>query len=141
MKVRSSFVSNSSTTSFFIYGIGLETSDFTEVIRNNCKEMVKGELRKTQNDRLRNIHLEKFDTIINEEEYDDIELCDLVAHVTNFEIIPGPESEEVFLGKSPNRMNDYEIVGDWKKNIQNELENFGFDTSNIEWKSEAWENR
>ena len=116
MKIRRGFVSNSSTTSFCIYGICLEDYD---ILQKACK--------------IANIEVD-----VESDDFSSYEICEQLVDKTGLEFHSGPEGEGMYFGISLSSMNDDETYGNFKKRISDKLaEIFGekMDCGVIE---EAW---
>jgi hypothetical protein len=110
MKIRSGFVSNSSSSSFCIYGAELS---------NHAEELAK-----------------KFG--ITEEDLDLYELGEILAEKTGLESETGPDSDSLFVGRSWSSIKDDETGAQFKKSIEQTIkEATGVDIV-CDTYSEAW---
>jgi len=115
MKIRTGFVSNSSTTSFMLMGVRCDEYD----LENNEQFM---ELVKSSN-----YYDEKED--LSENIYSMINTTDLIVEC-NYE-------GTVWIGLSIFSMEDDETLKDFKKRAKYELNRVGIN-SEVEWHLEAW---
>jgi hypothetical protein len=104
MKIRTGFVSNSSTTSFCIYGVELEKSSIREYLK---KQLVR--------------------------EYDEADIDFLISKYSkNLEYNYGPESDYVYIGRSFTSIKDDETGAQFKQNIKDEIAKI-FNTENLKF--------
>lgn len=110
MKIRNGFVSNSSSSSFCIYGVSLDTQEF------------------------RDLMLKKFSQLIDEdtETYEIEEILDTNKIVHPIAMVDG-ESDLVFLGASPQSCPDNKTMGEFKKETEKEIIEFIGKDLGIEW--------
>lgn len=97
MKIRTGFVSNSSSSSFCIYGIVAEQSEVVDMLVANGK--------------------------IQESEYEE-SLYDIIEGVlkdTNLDYFDCGDSDYIGIGVSFTSMPDDAVCGEWKKNIEIEM--------------------
>lgn len=152
MKERRGFVSNSSSTSFLVYGVEFENCepdkkfDF-DTFKQKTISKIKSELSKGDIAEYKKKHysrlLEEFDQITSFDDFSDSfdEILEIVESISGLEFNSGPDSDVFYLGRSPITMKDYEIVGEWKAKIRRELEEFGLtfsDNEKLNWHSECW---
>lgn len=102
MKLRRGFVSNSSTTSFCIYGICIDDYDMLQKAADIAK--IKCDTKS-----------DDFDS------YEIGEIGEQIADKHGLEYHSGPEGEGMYFGKSLSNMKDDETYGEFKKNIAAEL--------------------
>jgi hypothetical protein len=114
MKIRSGFVSNSSTTSFCIYGTHVEDRELL------TKKMFKKHGVADTED----VYGEKFDELVTE--------AGLEEHI-------GYDGSDTYLGVSLRHMDDNQTFGDFKKNTKEKIQTFlGKKTVKCEIHEEAW---
>ena len=163
MKIRNGFVSNSSASSFCIYGTVLTTdiAEFFVEIKKHSPETflkIQEELRKTYKDRSTEVDKEEED-----EEYKDyinnalkwvddmenndppdellaeVDVQDVISTVLgdNFEVIMPPDWDSIYVGKSWKNIGDKETGSEFKKNIEKKLTKVlgkvSFDTHEEAW--------
>jgi len=115
MKIRNGFVSNSSSSSFCIYGSNFDFNDFI----TECKLI---------DDKAKEKYLQ-------EGEY--WEITEKVEKETGLEVHVHDESESVWIGKSWSNIGDDETGKEFKDNIENIIkENLG--TKNFGTYEESW---
>lgn len=101
MKIRKGFVSNSSSSSFLIYGVGLSESDFVDMAKNLDDEF-------TQNDVY--------------------SAMSALKKKTSLEMVVGPDYEEnVFVGRSLTSIKDEETGGELKNDVKEKLKDIGIE--------------
>jgi len=100
MKIRRGFVSNSSTTSFCIYGGGFDAGD--DLIQKACGIL-------------------KIECDVESENFDSYEIGEQISEKSGLEFHSGPEGEGMYFGKSLAKMNDDETYGAFKKSIEEKL--------------------
>ena len=114
MKIRNGFVSNSSSSSFLIYGIQIDESDMKNFY---------------------NSYVEKFSVNkeIIEDEIDDYEYYEMIYEILprDFEIYYFDEEQEAFIGKNPTEIPNEMTMGDWKKEINEVFKKLGY--GNVGW--------
>jgi hypothetical protein len=100
MKIRNGFVSNSSSSSFVVYGVGINSNSFAEIL------VKKGIIKS----------IEEFN-----ENYDEI-----LSNKVNLEY--AYESDDyLYLGLSPENANDDETFSNFKKRVAKKLKDIGVD--------------
>ena len=114
MKIRNGFVSNSSSSSFCIYGSSFDLYDFMR----ECK-LVDDEMR------------EKY-----EEDGEYWEITEMIEKKTGLEIHVY-EDGELWIGKSWSSIGDDETGKDFKENVENIMKE-NFDVSDCHTYEESW---
>ena len=116
MKIRIGFVSNSSTTSFCIYGLCLD--DYTQ-LQKACD--------------LNNIKCN-----VEDDDFESYEVCEEIATKNGLEFISGPQGEGMFFGKRLSDMKDEETFGQFKKAIEEKLSRIFGEKMDCSVMEEAW---
>ena len=135
MKIRSGFVSNSSSSSFLIYGMVIEADEAKSALLTE-------ELYKEATD-------DPDWAFADSETFEDMSAYDISECISsiykkefkkgNLSIETGPEAEYLYIGVTHHSFPDYKTVGEIKKNIKDTL-NMLFKTDSIktDWHSECW---
>ena len=116
MKIRAGFVSNSSTSSFCIYGICLEDYD---LIQKACD-------------------LKKIKCDVESDDFEPYEACEELIEGTGLEYRSGPEGEGSYFGISLSNMKDDETYGNFKKRISEKLAEIFGEKMDCDVMEEAW---
>lgn len=162
MKIRQGFVSNSSSTSFCIYGVALDG-----LRQLNLQELCKLQIErlKASIERLKQYpilddetqekfisqnqkELEFFENAKNmetedlyeklEEQYELYELTDIIGDV-DLNVYIEPYSNTIFIGIPPHKMNDVDIVGEWKEQVQYRISKIvNAEPEDFGWIEEGW---
>ncbi len=112
MKIRNGFVSNSSTTSFCIYGVMWEASEFADMMKESglVPENVKKESNKNDgciDDIIDWFYFDRPNFIKNE----------------GLSVEYGYDSEYIYIGATWSKIPDDVVVGEFKKSIKQKIEN------------------
>ncbi len=123
MKIKSDFITNSSTTSFVAWGVTMNKSDFRELIE---KVKPKG--------------TEDF----TEEDFEELDMYEFLECVISEVSLDGTDFDSydgsVAIGKKLGRIREDETLLDFKKSICNELSKIGIkkETKDLVYVEEAW---
>jgi hypothetical protein len=120
MKIRNGFVSNSSSSSFLIYGICFDKKD--ERLKKIFSEE---EIKKFE---------EEGETITS---YEANEKLSSMEGYGEFEVIQPDCFDDYYIGVSPDTIPDDVTMGDWKKDINEKLKKL-LGPVVTSWHSEAW---
>lgn len=150
MKVRNGFVSNSSSTSFLLYGISMEKSDFEKMINENktvMMEMIFKRISKLDLNNYRTSYIyNKYKECIEKLKEEDTDVTDIIDIGDMTDIIETNtiidilfDEDLVFIGGSPIIMKDEETKIEWKNKIIDQLNKIGsnVDKDNCEWIAET----
>lgn len=159
MKLRSGFVSNSSSQSFLIYGTVKPTDEvFKSVIQNESlvRNALNEKMQQYDSDSMyyksAKRKLEEFENLISEytsgkykeEDFDDYEIYDIIKEVIESAIPLNTytimDLDDLYIGADPRTMRDEEKMGDWKNRIEGELTKFGLlnKDDKCDWLEECW---
>jgi len=111
MKIRTGFVSNSSSSSFMIYGAELNLEENGDIL---IKKLSEG---KTEDEIQDLKDIAKDDDYYKLSEY----LYDIVPKKYSIESV-GYDEEYLFIGQDPSYQKDDQTHGDWKKEIKETVE-------------------
>ena len=112
MKIRKGFVSNSSTTSFCIYGACFDSDE----IISNLSEINGEGLALIPKDKI-----DEFREMMNDEDADCYEVGEIIADSLGLEFHLGCESEYYYIGRSWSGVGDDETGRKFKEGIENKL--------------------
>jgi hypothetical protein len=125
MKVRVGFVSNSSSSSFLIYGISMSESKIVDMMKEMFPEDVK-----------------EYCTCDEDSSYrDDIwEICEVLTDKLGegFEFHRPDENGDVYVGKSLTRQKDEETGAEFKASVDVAIKKIFGDESKPDYLAEAW---
>jgi len=150
MKIRKGFISNSSTTSFLIWGVHEPNLSVSKAFDNIGLSTVKRdwEQKKEEDSYL----IRDFDTFeewlefaydedaINEDEgmaeFFSWTLPKIIKDFPNLDFEHGYDT--IYIGLSPITMKDNQTLGEWKQSINNEIAKVVNDDFKCNWHEEAW---
>lgn len=147
MKVRNGFVSNSSSSSFLIYGAEIEMNDVIENFDTLKKEAIKSleNSRFSSRQEIANILKDVPDNLDSDEIIDTVEsldglgefLYDIEFETLTMEFGPGFD-ESVYLGLCPSKIGDNETGRQFKDKIEAEIKKFFPNKNNFGFHEECW---
>lgn len=142
MKIRNGFVSNSSSTSFLLYGVELDLYDVIDMMENNKSFVVDGLFKKLYRCDLSSefgkkayINIKKQIDELNEgysvSEVLDSDVLDLLEEncSRSIDVILRMEIDTVYIGASPVLMEKEERKIDWMNKVEKEIKELGIDTN------------
>ncbi len=124
MKIKTDFITNSSSTSFVGWGITLDFNDFLDK-----KEVIKKAFDVYKSEHNGRGTIEKFE----EDPYD---ILDYLP--TNIIIDWKVWDDVIYIGGKVSDLKDDETPKEFKSKILNELNNLGFNVKEIEFIEESW---
>ena len=131
MKIRNGFVSNSSSSSFLIYGVALETSEFRELFVKNLQENV--EVLPEYAKKL----LENPDDFDYDYDYELGEAaCKMLGE--DFSLDSPSEWDTFYIGRSWGSVRDNETGKQFKESVETQLKKYFGEDVEIGTHSEAW---
>lgn len=125
MKIRTGFVSNSSSSSFCIYGVSLKLEDFKEELKEEYLKFMKKKGYAKEED--------SFDTIV-----DGYEFVEWIEEKENIEGYFPPDSDYYYFGEGAFSCPEDKTMGEWKKEIQQGMNNLTEKEISCSWQSAEW---
>jgi hypothetical protein len=130
MKIRVGFVSNSSSSSFLMYGVCLESSELREFFSNNIKKNPDS-LPEYARKLLEGIEIDEDSAS---------EIAETVADMLgkDYNYNAGPEGENFYFGRSWCSVKDDETGKQFKSSIEKDLKKFFGKDIKVSTHQEAW---
>ena len=144
MKIRNGFVSNSSTSSFYIYGICLDEN--RDGIDKRIKENTPDEMKKvilTKNNEIAakssyRKAFDDFDTYIDNFCEDSYEMLSEISEAVGI-TMNHPEYCGFYMGIDPSEIGDDETGKEFKTRVETIIKSLlGEDITGFSWHAEAW---
>jgi hypothetical protein len=136
LRFKGDFVTNSSTTSFVVWGVSFD--DKSEIFKNEkILELAFDRYNRKYNEE--GLTFSEFKEKIKEDSsvYEVMDLIDdNKLHPLSFST--GPEGYEFWIGGSPQGMRDDQTLGEYKKEIIEKLNELGFEVERLDFICEAW---
>ena len=147
MKIRNGFVSNSSSSSFMIYGTVLERSDFEKNLESLKKKAIEV-LSKSD----KSYHIESLkewqkvpDNPTDEERKDIIDQFDGPSEISydlfhdgDLEPHNAPYEDEIFIGICPSKILDEETGREFKDRVERQIREIFPDVQGFDFYQECW---
>lgn len=128
MKIRNGFVSNSSSSSFLIYGTSFDPYEFSESelekIREKCLIILKGYNGKNERlkEGLENL-IKDFESVDVEDFKDELnEYLEFIASYNEDGLDIYYVDDDIFIGRCPEDADESITFGEWKNNIKNDVD-------------------
>lgn len=134
MKIRSGFVSNSSSTSFLIFGVIMEIPDIEEKVEEYSKVDLKTKIYYNENMTQRQKQM--MDDTLDNYELDSMEIVEEILF-PDMEVIVPPDGDIAYIGKSPVSMRDDETMGEFKDKVRNRLKYHNIEEE-CGWHEDCW---
>jgi len=138
VRIKFDFVTNSSTTSFVIWGVSLEQRELLENIK--LMEIV---FRQYENKGYNKKGL-TFDEFVEEYKegessfYDFRDLVESLIYPLGLALSGGPDGDYFWVGGDVEKQKDEQTLGDYKTEIINKLKQIGITVNELYYICEAW---
>jgi len=144
MKIRNGFVSNSSTSSFYIYGICLDENrkGLAEKLKTNIPDEIKKAILTKNNEAAEKSSYRKafddFETYIDHFDEDSYEMLSEIANAVGL-TMDHPEYCGFYMGIDPSDIGDDETGKEFKTRVETIIKSLlGEDITGFSWHAEAW---